>query len=59
MNDKSIEEICCLAAVRVGHVLYKLSAIHSWPCHSFSVDCSYNFDLMTNVAGVDLFTGQH
>ena len=21
INDKSIEEICCLAAVRVGHVL--------------------------------------
>ena len=24
--------------------------IHSWPCHKFSVDCSYNFDLMANVA---------
>ena len=36
-----------------------LSAIHSWPCRSFWVDCFYNFDLMTNVAGVDLFTGQH
>ena len=25
--------------------------IHSWPCHTFLVDCSYNFDLMANVAG--------
>ena len=36
-----------------------LSAIHSWPCHSFLVDCSYTFDLMKKVAGVDLFNGQH
>ena len=25
--------------------------IHPWPCHTFLVDCSYNFDLMANVAG--------
>ena len=25
--------------------------IHSWPCHTFLVDFSDNFDLMANVAG--------
>ena len=25
--------------------------IHSRPCHTFLVDCSYNFALMANVAG--------
>ena len=27
------------------------NVIHSWPWHTFLVDCSYNFDLMANVAG--------
>ena len=25
--------------------------ILSWPCHTFLVDSSYNFDLLANVAG--------
>ena len=62
-------DLCVLKAGRPSELIglhwqytdlqYKLSAIHSWPCHSFLVDCSCNFDLMTTVAGVDLFTGQH